>query len=379
LPYTNDSLTSLPADTYYVSIIDSIGCSINDTVIVLQPSKIEPNALITHVLCHDDSTGSIVLSPYGGVGGYSYNWWIEYDSTHYSVLDSSSNHIMGMIAGIYRARVTDSSGCYVEEDYEIRQPAQISLTAVIVDNVCYDGYEGSIDLTVEGGTPAYDGYTYIWSEQNDSIVHYYDSTFTSTEEDLYNLHAGTYTVTVTDLNGCQMTETYQVSQPFQGILLEGEVSEVSCKDQHDGAIDLTVTYGTPPYTYLWSNGSTEEDLDSLDGGTYIVTVTDIYGCFEVDTFVVPVNPQECLHVYNAFSPNGDGVNDTWEIDNIYLYPQCVVKVYNQWGNMVFYSDGYTNPWDGTYNGKPLPSGTYYYVIDLGNGDVPYKGDVTIIR
>jgi len=379
LPYTNDSLTSLPADTYYVSIIDSIGCSINDTVIVLQPSKIEPNALITHVLCHDDSTGSIVLSPYGGVGGYSYNWWIEYDSTHYSVLDSSSNHITGMIAGIYRARVTDSSGCYVEEDYEIRQPAQISLTAVIVDNVCYDGYEGSIDLTVEGGTPAYDGYTYIWSEQNDSIVHYYDSTFTSTEEDLYNLHAGTYTVTVTDLNGCQMTETYQVSQPFQGILLEGEVSEVSCKDQHDGAIDLTVTYGTPPYTYLWSNGSTEEDLDSLDGGTYIVTVTDIYGCFEVDTFVVPVNPQECLHVYNAFSPNGDGVNDTWEIDNIYLYPQCVVKVYNQWGNMVFYSDGYTNPWDGTYNGKPLPSGTYYYVIDLGNGDVPYKGDVTIIR
>ncbi len=379
LPYLSDSLTSLPADTYYLAVTDSIGCMIYDTVVVTQPAKIDPNAVITHVLCHDDSTGSVVLNPTGGVGGYSYNWWIEYDSTHYSVLDSSSNHLYNMIAGIYRARVTDSSGCYVEEDYEIRQPAQISLTAVIVDNVCYDGYSGSIDLTVEGGTPAYDGYTYLWSEQNDSIVHYYDSTFTSTSEDLTDLHAGTYTVTVTDLNGCQMTGTYQVSEPFQGILLEGEVSEVSCKDQHDGAIDLTVTYGTPPYTYLWSNGSTEEDLDSLDGGTYIVTVTDIYGCFEVDTFVVPVNPQECLHVYNAFSPNGDGVNDTWEIDNIYLYPQCVVKVYNQWGNMVFYSEGYTIPWDGTYNGKPLPSGTYYYVIDLGNGDVPYKGDVTIIR
>jgi gliding motility-associated-like protein len=379
LPYTSQNLSNIPADTYMVAITDSIGCQIFDTIVVTQPEQILPNATITNVLCHDDSTGSIVLNPTGGVGGYSYSWAVVYDSTHYSVMDSTENHLYNMIAGVYGVRVTDSSGCFVDEQYEIKQPAQISLSAVVVDNVCYDAYDGSIDLTVQGGTPAYDGYTYVWSEQNDSIVHYYDPDFVAYTEDLSNLHAGTYTVTVTDLNNCQMTATYHVDQPFQGILLEGNVTDVSCKDQHDGAIDLTVTYGTPPYTYLWSNGETSEDLEELDGGTYIVTVTDIYGCTETDTFVVNITPIECLHVYNAFSPNGDGVNDTWEIDNIYLYPNCVVKVFNQWGNTVFYSEGYQTPWDGTFNGQPLPAGTYYYIIDLGNGDKPFKGDVTIIR
>ena len=379
LPYIDNYLSGLPSDTYYLEVIDSIGCLLYDSLILHQPSKIEGHGLVTHVLCHGDSSGSIELFTSGGVGGYSYNWWIEYDSTHYNVLDSTSSHLYNMLSGLYGVEIIDSSGCSVEEHYEIYSPTQLSLSAEIVDNVCYDGYEGIIDLSVEGGTPSYYGYSYLWREQNDSLVHYYDSTFVSTEEDLYNLHAGTYSVTVTDLNGCEITGTFKVSEPFEGILLEGELEEVSCKDQRDGSIDLTVSYGTPPYTYLWSNGSTEEDLDSLAGGVYIVTVTDIYGCFAIDTFTVTVNSQECLHVYNAFSPNGDGVNDYWTIENISLYPDCIVKVYNQWGNLVFYSEGYSSRWDGTYNGIPLPSGTYYYIIDLGNGDVPYRGDVTIIR
>ena len=80
-----------------------------------------------------------------------------------------------------------------------------------------------------------------------------------------------------------------------------------------------------------------------------------------------------------FTPNGDGVNDTWDIDNIDLYPEVEINVFNQWGNKVFESTGYFEPWDGTYNGNPLPAATYYYTLDLKNGDAPYSGSITILK
>ena len=378
LIYITEDLTNVQADTFYVVASDANNCSISDTIIVNQPTQIMANAVIKNILCHDDSTGNIEVYPTGGAGSYSYSWAVA-DSSHYNVTDSTSSHLLNMIAGTYNITITDSTNCYVNETYTLTQPTQISLTADIVDNVCYDGYNGSIDLTVQGGTPAYDGYTYLWKEQNDSIVQNYDTTFLATTEDLNNLHAGTFNVVVTDQNNCTMSGTFKVNEPFQGMKITGVVTDVSCKDQHDGAIDLSVEYGTSPYTYNWSNDAVTEDLEELDGGVYTITVTDIYGCELTDTFTVNINDIECIHVYNAFSPNGDGVNDTWEIDNIYLYPDVVVNVFNQWGVKVFESKGYSTQWDGTYNGKPLPAATYYYTLNLNNGDKPYTGSVTILK
>jgi gliding motility-associated-like protein len=84
-------------------------------------------------------------------------------------------------------------------------------------------------------------------------------------------------------------------------------------------------------------------------------------------------------IYDAFSPNGDTKNDVWNIGNISQYPNCKVKIINAWGNQVFSSDGYPEPWDGTYNGNDLPSGTYYYFIDLGDGSDPLTGPVNIVK
>jgi len=161
--------------------------------------------------------------------------------------------------------------------------------------------------------------------------------------------------------------------------ITADVFDVSCKDQHDGAIDLSVNYGTSPYMYNWSNEETTEDLENLDGGEYIITITDVYECMITDTFIVKVTNIDCIHIYNVFSPNADGVNDTWDIDNIDLYPEVEINVFNQWGNKVFESTGYEEPWDGTYNGKELPAATYYYTLDLKNGDVPYSGSITILK
>ncbi len=379
LNYNTEDIANTQADTFYVVATDANNCSISDTIIVTQPSQIFANAIITNVLCHDDSTGSIQVYPTGGAGGYNYAWTVA-DSTHYNVTDSTDAHLFNLIGGVYTVVITDSTNCNISETYTINQPTQISLSAHIINNVCYNGYNGAIDLTVDGGTPAYTGYTYQWVEQNDSIIHNYpNGVFSSTEEDIYNLHAGTFTVVVTDLNNCSSTATYIVEEPFEGMKLTGDVFDVSCKDQHDGAIDLTVYNGTAPYTYAWSNGETTEDLENLDGGNYIIIVTDIYNCTVTDTFTVKVTNIECIHIYNVFTPNGDGVNDTWDIDNIYLYPDVEVNVFNQWGNKVFSSTGYKEPWDGTYNGKPLPAATYYYTLDLKNGDAPYSGSVTIMK
>jgi gliding motility-associated-like protein len=108
-------------------------------------------------------------------------------------------------------------------------------------------------------------------------------------------------------------------------------------------------------------------------------VTDANGCVGSDTMHVHIFPE--IFIPNGFSNNGDGKNDFWVIDNIQQFPNCVVEVYNRWGEMLFHSDGYTTPWDGKYNGKDLPVGTYYYIIDLHHENFPkaYTGPLTIFR
>lgn len=111
--------------------------------------------------------------------------------------------------------------------------------------------------------------------------------------------------------------------------------------------------------------------------TYTVTAVGADGCEISDQITVVVLNK--LPVPNAFSPNDDGLNDTWEIPNIEKYPKCRILVFNRWGNQVFSSEGYQEPWDGTNRGKPLANGTYYYTIQLNNEREPEKGSVLIIR
>lgn len=110
---------------------------------------------------------------------------------------------------------------------------------------------------------------------------------------------------------------------------------------------------------------------------YIVTALHSNGCEGSDT--VRVFVMEKFMLPNAFSPNNDGINDTWIIPNIERYPECKLLIFNRWGNQIFFSEGYREPWDGTQNGKPLPFGTYYYTLKLNNEEEVIKGSVVIIR
>ncbi|TXK51989.1 T9SS type B sorting domain-containing protein [Pontibacter qinzhouensis] len=111
--------------------------------------------------------------------------------------------------------------------------------------------------------------------------------------------------------------------------------------------------------------------------TYVLTITTELGCVDTDTVTVTVIP--AIKAPNAFSPNRDGVNEVWEIENISNYPDARVEVFNRWGNLIFSSTGYGIPWDGTYKGSELPVATYYYIIYLNSSERPISGNVTIIR
>jgi gliding motility-associated-like protein len=133
---------------------------------------------------------------------------------------------------------------------------------------------------------------------------------------------------------------------------------------------------TPP-TYLDSTTIAAPVSTPLDDITYKLTLTAIGGCSVNDTIFIKV--LKSPEVPNAFSPNGDGINDTWRIKYLESYPGATVEVFNRYGQKVFNSTGYDVDWDGNVNGKPLPVGTYYYIINPKNNRKIISGSVTIIK
>ena len=143
-------------------------------------------------------------------------------------------------------------------------------------------------------------------------------------------------------------------------------------------LEVTANGGTGDYTYLWSNGQTEDKISvSINPGVYSVTVTDENLCAEDAVFHVAVMSSDCIP--NVFSPNDDGSNDVWNLEDAFFYADSKVKVFNRYGKLVFKSEDNTL-WDGkNRSGNDVEDGAYFYVIDLGNDLKKIKGTVTIIR
>ncbi len=132
-----------------------------------------------------------------------------------------------------------------------------------------------------------------------------------------------------------------------------------------------------PATGLSSATSLRPTLTATVDQVYTLTATGAGNCTDTDFLTVKI--LRPVIIPNAFSPNGDNTNDRWQIDNLTDYTGVVVEVFNRYGQMVHSSVGYGTAWDGTSRGKPLPVGTYYYIIQLNNGFKPLNGSVTIIR
>jgi gliding motility-associated-like protein len=160
-----------------------------------------------------------------------------------------------------------------------------------------------------------------------------------------------------------------------------EVIQVTASNQL-GSISLENTGGVSPVSFVIvpdSSSSSSGVFNNLPADIYRLFAYDSRLCRSNDLIISLSETNTSLLIYDAFSPNGDGLDDVWNIVNIENYPSCKVKIFNTWGVPVFSSTGYRVPWDGRHNGNELPSGTYYYVIDPGDGSGILTGPVSLVK
>ncbi|MBK8657475.1 MAG: choice-of-anchor L domain-containing protein [Bacteroidetes bacterium] len=248
---------NLSAGTYSVTATDASGCSVTSSAIVAQPAALVLSQTQVNVICNGGSNGSINITVSGGSPAYTYNWGGGITTEDRAALT----------AGVYTVTATDSKGCTVSGSASITEPAIIAITELVSNASCAVGNDGSITLSVSGGSAPY---SYNWGG---GIL----------TQNRTGLIAGTYTVTVTDNAGCTVSKPIAVTQIGSGISLSSGVTNVSCFGGNNGAIDITVIGGTAPITYNWGGGVTTEDRASLSASTYSVTVTDGLGCSAIST------------------------------------------------------------------------------------------------
>ena len=261
---TDKDQTALKAGTYNVIVTDANSCIGVAEFIVTEPNTLAIDLnTITHVTCNGSSDGAIDISVSGGVTPYTYAWSIN------GAVIANTKDLSGVSGGIYTITVTDANGARSSESYKIKELPAIVVSADITPVSTVGGSDGAINLTVQGGSGSY---SYLWNNG-------------TTTEDISGLTAGNYTVIIKDGAGCTMTATFTVIEPGPGgIVVTGVVTGITCNGGNNGAIDLTVTGGTAPYTFVWSNGETTEDISGLTAGNYTVTVRDFNGNEVINTF-----------------------------------------------------------------------------------------------
>jgi gliding motility-associated-like protein len=351
----NDSLT---AGIYGFLVTDANGCTVTDSMTIFQPAALSINEVITPVTCYGLSDGMIDLTTLGGTAPYQFTW---FNSTF--ALSAQTEDLIGFPTDTYQVEITDSNGCFYEYYVILPEPDSLNITSTGVVVTCHGGTDGAIDITVTGGNP---GYTYNWT--NGEIT-----------QDISNLAAGTYQVTVSDTKSCIDSLALTIIEP-EPITSNITSTPITCVDQTDGTAFVEASGGVGAYTFSWTNGTTDALNENLANAMYSVLITDAVGCTATDSVWIPINPIACIDPVNCFTPNNDQINDTWVIDNMELYPDLSLSIFNKWGNIVFEQRGNYTPWDGTYNARDLPAGTYYYIINLNYLDrAPVTGTINILK
>jgi outer membrane protein OmpA-like peptidoglycan-associated protein len=251
---TTSSITKISAGDYSVSVIDGHGCKAMYSAAITQPRKLNQSIdAITDIRCSGENTGSIFVTVLEGVQPYAFKW----------NTGEETEDISNLSAGIYKLTITEGNGCQSLLEATIESPPAFQADIAASSNIkCYDEKTGAVDITVSGGVAPYQ---FAWSNG-------------SKTEDIKDVKADSYSVLITDGNGCLRSLHTEVTQPNLLALHIDSVRNVKCCGDASGAIFISVTGGVKPYNYLWNNGATNEDLTNLVLGVYTVNVTDANGC-----------------------------------------------------------------------------------------------------
>jgi len=363
-------ITGLTEGYYAVTVTDANGCTLTGSARVNLPPPLSYDLQISdyngfNISCFGRADGYIRITPSSGTPPYVYSWQGP------GGFAAATGDISNLRSGEYILSVTDRNFCSAIDTIEITEPGRFGMTVDLSHSVtgdnninCYGMKTGSITVSaVNNAGPV----QYLWS----------DGEIGSERTDLM---AGSYKVVITDSNGCSADSSIILTQP-QPITMSFNTTQPFCADKPDGIINLTVSGGADTqYTYLWSDNSTAQNISNAVSGLYIVKVTDANGCEVSDSVILRSANEFCLDIPNAISPNGDLINDVWNIGLRDLYPEMEVSIFNRWGELIWKSEkGYPVPWDGRSRGALLPMDSYHYTINLHNGSRIIIGNITIVK
>ncbi len=247
---TASSISGKTAATFTVTVHDNGGCSASGTVTVTQPSAVLANTSVTaNVSCNGNSNGTAQSSPSNGLSPYAFTW----------SSGETTSSISGKSVGTYTLSIHDNNGCSSTGSVTITQPAVLTANASVTANVsCNGSSTGTAQVVAAGGTSPY---TYSWSSGN--------STTTITGKS-----AGTYSITVTDIHGCNITTSITITQPASLAANASVTSNLHCNGASTGSAQTAPSGGTTPYTYTWQGGATTSSITGKSAGTYTITVKD---------------------------------------------------------------------------------------------------------
>ncbi|HCC71042.1 MAG TPA: hypothetical protein DEQ09_07830, partial [Bacteroidales bacterium] len=368
---TTRDITGLTEGWYFVIVIDLYGCQKEDSAYVSLPPPLEFSKEVSernefNISCFGRNDAFINITMTSGEEPYVFNW------TGPEGFTSNESSLSQLYAGEYILYVEDNNYCTVTDTTIITQPDSLIMHLDISEsdnggyNInCYGDNTGRVEIIPENYVGDMD---YYWTDGYMGSVR-------------NEMPAGTYGILMVDENTCDVDTVITLTQP-EPITLTYEIIQPFCKDMPDGEISVQAAggYVATDYSYLWFDNSTSSYIDNISAGLYWLTVTDDNGCSITDTIMVSAEQESCITIPNAISPNGDNINDIWNIEMMELYPEAEVKIFNRWGVIVWASDkGYPVPWDGTSKGRKLPIDSYHYIINLHDGTKPVIGNVTIIR
>lgn len=278
---TTSISSNLPQGSYSLTVTDATGATAADDFIITSPDSlvVAGDAVVG---CEGGNSGSVTAIVLGGSFPFSYAW-SNGDSVQTATNLSTGNYVV---------TVTDVNGCVaISSAVFLDQPIEVNSNPFPSSTSCPGGMDGSVTLDVWGGAG---GYTFNWSNG-------------ATTQNITNVLAGSYSVTVTDSNGCTSSSEVNIDSPAPIILNVQGIGNVSCNGGSDGSIFADAFGGNPGYTFVWNNGDTGSFIDSLGAGTFFATITDAIGCTGIGS--VTVNEPELLETFTFGSSVCNGSDD----------------------------------------------------------------------
>ena len=360
---TSATATGLKAGLYALTITDEQGCQATGTVSVQQQScsfcVLSAQATLeTNTACANRAT----VTASGGSGTYVFS-----AVAGTLAANGSTATLTGLPAGTHTVAVADATDntCTTTTTITVPATTALALSTTSTASNCEES-TGMASVAVAGGQAPYQ---YAWSPTGGA------------QAQATNLAGGVYTITVTDAAGCSASDTVHV-MPIGATspVVDLGADTVLCEGNF---LILDATF--PGASYQWGDQSKQPTYLVSEAGTYTVTISNDCGSTTASINVKTIACQEPapsgkVRMANALTPNGDGQNDTFFVEGIEAYSSNELFIYNRWGSLVYQATGYDNQWGGTYQGKPLPTGAYYYVLYLRDAsNTTYSGSVSVFE